>query len=675
MSNNTIIYNISNIQNALINSSIEGIKMLPLNTTISVKANEWEQCLSRMNTLCSTKWTVNRKLQDQSLVFRETRQCHRSGKYQPKRQIRLAQKDSKRCGCTAALKIKQYNDTSIVTFCMTKDHVNHVPGERQEIRTLPLPSEAIKIIEDQLRSGSSCRNTRISTLRQIENWGVGIRKPNYEEIYNRMKKMETLLYMFNSNEKTSLSIWLNEKLASQNYSIFIGNLLAYSTNQDLFAFGFQSPTQVQIMSLSQSFCLDATHRVSCRSTEVMYSLVTKHPETGKGYPLVYLRQTNPFNPLAITIDCCIAEANAITSALPQTSIHYCEFHVLRAWQHNLDSKVKLDGSFTTQQLAEYKQSLKNSLKSILVESNEAIFITKIGEFKRMIQDQPEFLRYFERKWTGSENILRRWGRPFVQQHHQRYLTNNYIESWHNQLKVIYFNRARIRRLDRLVFILTNDVEFYYEQEVERLNFSNGRMGPVENELSRNSFAASQIQDDILPSMIINPLGEISNSMDDSNGEWQIQSFSTENQWYTVLIEQGLIQKCSCPSFYRRQLPCKHMYLLKQYSRANLVYHEQQDHTHMQLQQSAQSVRNEALVDNNIEQTNELQDPSSIIQSISANAATLYHQREDLERLRSIPGVDIAKLEIIDRLLFDALKHIDNLKNENSLYFQNINTQR
>ncbi|OAD65462.1 hypothetical protein PHYBLDRAFT_176059 [Phycomyces blakesleeanus NRRL 1555(-)] len=170
MSNNNInntIYDISTIQQVLINSPLEGIKMLPLNSTILVK----------------------HKYSGKGLVFGETKKCHRAGQYITNRQLRLAQKDTKACSCTAALKIIQHLDNpNVVTFCQIRAHVNHVPGDWDEVRTLLLPSEAIKIIEDQLKSGSSCRSTRISVLRQIDSWGVGVRKPNYEEIYNRMRK-------------------------------------------------------------------------------------------------------------------------------------------------------------------------------------------------------------------------------------------------------------------------------------------------------------------------------------------------------------------------------------------------------------------------------------------------------------------------------------------------------
>ncbi|KAI9489276.1 hypothetical protein BDB00DRAFT_876567 [Zychaea mexicana] len=50
-------------------------------------------------------------------------------------------------------------------------------------------------------------------------------------------------------------------------------------------------------------------------------------------------------------------------------------------------------------------------------------------------------------------------------------TNNYVESWHNQLKTIYLKRKRVHCLDLLMSILTFDVEFDVQQEVKRLTWS------------------------------------------------------------------------------------------------------------------------------------------------------------------------------------------------------------
>lgn len=141
--------------------------------------------------------------------------------------------------------------------------------------------------------------------------------------------------------------WLNNNLALQGYEVFAGNLLLFLQDTSLFAYGFQSQIQSRKMEQHQSFCLDATHGISCRSMEVLYTLLVKDLLTGKGYPvaymvinnqsvgpvnqwLVYLRDNCNFLPTAITIDSSLAEVNAIKAVFRnQVVIHYCAFHVWR----------------------------------------------------------------------------------------------------------------------------------------------------------------------------------------------------------------------------------------------------------------------------------------------------------------------------------------------------------
>ena len=80
-------------------------------------------------------------------------------------------------------------------------------------------------------------------------------------------------------------------------------------------------------------------------------------------------------------------------------------------------------------------------------------------------------------------------------------TNNYVESWHNQLKTIYLKRKRIHRLDFLLAVLTDDVEFDIQQEVKRLSGNVGRMSPAESELRKEEISAETIDCAMLPAMV------------------------------------------------------------------------------------------------------------------------------------------------------------------------------
>ncbi|KAI9345424.1 hypothetical protein BD770DRAFT_328643, partial [Pilaira anomala] len=47
-------------------------------------------------------------------------------------------------------------------------------------------------------------------------------------------------------------------------------------------------------------------------------------------------------------------------------------------------------------------------------------------------------------------------------------TNNYVESWHNQLKTTCLKRKPNRRVDGLIYVLVNDVGEVCQQNVKRL---------------------------------------------------------------------------------------------------------------------------------------------------------------------------------------------------------------
>ena len=155
--------------------------------------------------------------------------------------------------------------------------------------------------------------------------------------------------------------------------------------------------------------------------------------------------------------------------------------------------------------------------------------------------------------------------------HRSMFTNNYIESWHNQLKTVYFSRRRINRLDHLTFVLVNDVEFHFAEERERIMFNNGRMGPEQNEQAKRSFFVREVPANQLPSLIENPLGTNSSDVAIVNGNWFVGSLTSPSVKYSVSVEDGFISKCTCPDFRKKSLPCKHMYLLKRYTSVPLFY--------------------------------------------------------------------------------------------------------
>ncbi|KAG0745721.1 hypothetical protein G6F57_007065 [Rhizopus arrhizus] len=117
--------------------------------------------------------------------------------------------------------------------------------------------------------------------------------------------------------------------------------------------------------------------------------------------------------------------------------------------------------------------------------------------------------------------------------------NNYIESWHNQLRSVYLKRIKNRILDRLAFILINDVESDLKLDVERICSKVGRMGPELRRRRQREMVADSIPEDRMIEMISK----------DGDTQYTVESFNQENILYVVKFNSAV---------------CKHMYLLKRH---------------------------------------------------------------------------------------------------------------
>ncbi|ORE01760.1 hypothetical protein BCV72DRAFT_298877 [Rhizopus microsporus var. microsporus] len=71
-------------------------------------------------------------------------------------------------------------------------------------------------------------------------------------------------------------------------------------------------------------------------------------------------------------------------------------------------------------------------------------------------------------------------------------TNNYGESWHNQLKISYLQKIRNKKVARLVYILVNDVEEGFLSHIERIGMNIGRMGPEAGKARRRELEAEEV---------------------------------------------------------------------------------------------------------------------------------------------------------------------------------------
>ncbi|KAI8346723.1 hypothetical protein B0O80DRAFT_369688, partial [Mortierella sp. GBAus27b] len=92
------------------------------------------------------------------------------------------------------------------------------------------------------------------------------------------------------------------------------------------------------------------------------------------------------------------------------------------------------------------------LRSIMYQEDARRAEAAIGRFRQDYKHLPLVMRYLETHYflEGKTNwmLCNRQGT-----YYGHINTNNYIESWHRTLKVKFFHHKRVKRVDRVIYIL------------------------------------------------------------------------------------------------------------------------------------------------------------------------------------------------------------------------------
>jgi hypothetical protein len=102
------------------------------------------------------------------------------------------------------------------------------------------------------------------------------------------------------------------------------------------------------------------------------------------------------------------------------------------------------------------------LNNMMYAATEEDYNQHFTAFKQGHEVQfPSFFNYFNDNWHGKRSLwVRAWRLDAT------FDTNNYIGSYHNQLKTFYFERTRNTRVDRIVYILSQVVNDYRQEALQ-----------------------------------------------------------------------------------------------------------------------------------------------------------------------------------------------------------------
>lgn len=121
----------------------------------------------------------------------------------------------------------------------------------------------------------------------------------------------------------------------------------------------------------------------------------------------------------------------------RVNIKFCAWHVARAWSNN----ISLIHSSTKAETKKMRERARDEMKKMMWVKDRADFAKLLGKFLKDWKHQKEFMDYFKRNWgPGTKRSPMRWAKSYHPREFDSMDTNNYVESWHNQLKSVYLNR-------------------------------------------------------------------------------------------------------------------------------------------------------------------------------------------------------------------------------------------
>ena len=321
--------------------------------------------------------------------------------------------------------------------------------------------------------------------------------------------------------------------------------------------------QQTLFGEARGVCLDATHDVTGQNV-IMYTIVTQHQETWRGFPIAYLITNSQassvlttwlkmlsgqgLKPASVTIDCSLTEDKALKNAWGTgLSIRYCAWHVSRAWTSKI-SLIKTSSNTETQEL---RKRARDQLKEMMWVERREDFDKLFKSFLKKWRHQKEFIEYFEGTWgDNSSRPPKRWAKSYHSREFDSMATNNYVETWHNQLKTVYLNRRPNRRLDTLIHKLVEDINADLQYELKTQRAQVGRMHSKGRYICEQRFKAKNTVENMAGKRTFNNIVMViylTHEMVDGesliksaqSGRFVVSSFEMMGLTYTVSLVDGV----------------------------------------------------------------------------------------------------------------------------------------
>ncbi|KAF9189780.1 hypothetical protein BGZ49_003774, partial [Haplosporangium sp. Z 27] len=411
---------------------------------------------------------ANRNISQEILSF-HLYFCHRSGC--PRNDKKKKENDGQEVGQddrgNPEYAVKGGRKQLRVTYYFRR--TGHVLGDPDDFRHLKVIEDTRARIRNLVRLGLYTRRIvskiNLSGTQANSLYKQGKLKPDhilkYEDVYNILHKHYAKETQLAKVDLESMKLWTEKLRKDKNFTVFTMDYIktVEGVRYKKFAYGFMSPFQRSIYSSNfKQIGLDSTHGTN-RSKHELYTIIVQDPSSLSAVPVAFLL-TNDHSSLPLTQWLThIRETIGTPTSLPPMMLR----------QSIQQFGVHLD---TEEKIAAFKEKWSNN-------------------------NEGKALAYLEKRYFTLER-KQRWMKAYrVGKYYAGMDTNNYVESWHNHLKSHFLRGHTNCRGDRLIYILTTDVDEYYQMIAMQNIVRRGRHTRVEiNDFKQMKFLEGKTKDEL-----------------------------------------------------------------------------------------------------------------------------------------------------------------------------------
>ena len=433
----------------------------------------------------------------------------------------------------------------------------HVPQHiRDEIAiklSLKIP---INHILDTIRSSFTSRNDRDAISKKIAFYELIDRKT----ILNIKHQMKNTTCELHQEDATSVYLHV-KKLQAEDYNSVLIYKRSGILNDSYPALG-KDDFMLAIMTKEQAtaftqfsktiVCIDSTHKTNSYRYKLITVMVPD--QNRRGYPTAFCISTTEsaeaielffksikdkcpdaqVNTLMTDDDCAgIKAARAVFGE--DVKRYLCIWHVHQSWRRKLRSVTN----------EATKTNIYGFLCAMLEAKTEDEYVQFRDQFiSRYEHSQPDFFTYFRNTYLSRAE---EWALCYRNNNHMDVNTNMFVESFHNKLKSVYFDKKSNRRVDRLLTTLLQIEMHMFISNLKNTLYNTNKPSNVNSVLNRHQSSLD------IPDAYVHQVNE---------NQFTVQSMSTPSIQYTI---NKICNKCTTPNCYQKcsNLPCinlcPHMY--------------------------------------------------------------------------------------------------------------------